>query len=300
MTHDKEFYLRLAAVYRLLAKENKHTALEKAYESVAGKPWPYGCSFDYDADYIAFAAEFVLALAGSKIKSSPPLPTPVSYFPVILAPASARPPKSAKQGAYTLALLTKKNAQHPYKEGIAVRGEWLYATDGQALAKIRDDRWQAFDGKLLTPDSFARIETGRTPSIINTAPPDYKSIIPQREQCECRQTCDLEKLLATVYGTWMLMRYFEAVVYLISLRLSAHNVLFTCYAQRLYELLRILRINGGSTIEVCFQSRPRSLIFFADNGNTGVIALVAKTPNYGVHSQPIDLTDYQVLPADSK
>ena len=108
MTHDKEFYLRLAAVYRLLAKENKHTALEKAYESVAGKPWPYGCSFDYDADYIAFAAEFVLALAGSKIKSSPPLPTPVSYFPVILAPASARPPKSAKQGAYTLALLTKK------------------------------------------------------------------------------------------------------------------------------------------------------------------------------------------------
>lgn len=299
MTHDKEFYLRLAAVYRLLAKENKHTALEKAYESVAGKPWPYGNSLDMGRDYAAFAAAFVLALSGSKTRLSPKLPTPPLHCPVTVTPTPMSPPKSQKRGAYTLSPLTEDDDNRTYKKGIAVRGEWVYATNDKAMAKIRDDRWQEFGGTSLMPYSLDYVKDGLKPLALETEKVEYDKVIPVREKGQPCVTYDLEKLLAVVYGTWWQMSCFSASVYVIVLRFPL-AVLFICYARWLYETLRILRLNGGCTVEICRQAYPKPLALLADNGNVGIIAPMAKLPDTGVVSQPIDLTDYQVLPPDNK
>lgn len=275
MLYDKEIYIEMAHAYNKNVRTDKDYSITHAYNEVLHTEWPYGNI--YDKQYAPAIRNFLDTIHAAGIYLHCPIMAPENELIELQLYPHAAPTLRAigAESCKNILPLTdkKKVAYHE----IAVHGEWIYATDGYAMVKIRDVRWTAFDGKTIPYSLLRDIREGKELVDLKSVKHPYEKVLQHKRKVEAKCNCSIQALVECAYGACLVSKDINTVIS--SLRLTFDEQV-SCYLRpdHLYHVLRILQANGAQQVEL--RSAEEILELRADNGNTG---LVMQHPPYNMN-----------------
>lgn len=171
-------------------------------------------------------------------------------------------PKTNKKGVESLSFIVGKNDLRPTLKGVYVDTNGYVATDAHKMVILKQETSKEEQGKIINLNKKNKRDLYYDKDYIEGKYPDYKSVIPVYKKKTKPQNID--KVLQNVYSSykWISSEYDgEKLIYSNGLFL---NNLF------LYDILRVLKSNGSTTVKFSFQEN-RALLIETDNGNLGLL-----------------------------
>lgn len=266
MLHDKETYIAMADACNRNGRKDKGYGISRAYTEVVGGEWPYGGV--HDREYATVVREFLDTIHREGIYLRAPVMAPEKGT-LDLRPYPCHAPCIHATGAESCkSILPLKDKKAFRYHVIGVLGEWVYATDGGMLVKIRDNRWGAFDGKAIPYSSIRDILEGKVPVTLEKVCLAYEQVLRQRRKTGAKCRCSVHPLIDRAYGAWRAGKSACAAIHSLQL---AFNDKTSCllHPERLFRVLNVLRTNGARQVDLRFAVGMLGLE--ADNGNTGII-----------------------------
>ena len=263
MIHDKDFYLQLAEKYNLY--QERREPFSAAYRELTGKELNKAS----EASYPEFIAEFLNVCNENGIRLCKPLPNPGnSTVKLSLYPRKA--PILHAKGVHSMKSMLSKDEERLFLSCIGIMGEWLYATNAIALAKIKDGSWQKYDGQIISYDQFDMIADGFTPISIDYRI-NYESVFPRKIKRIASSSWNIDALTNLAFGALKATQNMQCNLSLVGLQFISGKPTIYVLPENLYNLLRILRANGAKQVTVDYKGSRRALTFTTDNGNEGLV-----------------------------
>lgn len=270
---NKDFYLRFAELFNTRVFQRAYKSegwLHQIYERLTSFRWDFAPH--YSEFYTDFFTELHNAVNEVGLRLRSPLPIPeLQTRPLAIYPRVA--PKLPVKGVLSLKPLIPTDMDSPYAyHGIGILNEWAYATDGKCLAKIKDDRWTPFSGKITSYSSF---ELNLINENFNVKPIflldtiDYEAVIPLRTEQTLVWTWNSRELNNLMYSVRRNIKDFPCSV---GLQFSEQAPIIYLDPKGLSNLLRILCANGAQRVDLEYRSPTLPMLLRADNENIGLIA----------------------------